>query len=246
MNVKVIALPELLSEDESRRSAIVVFDVLRATTSMLRALEVGASEIRVFDTTEAARAAWERFDGAKLLAGERDCLPPPGFDVGNSPREFSAARCGGRTIFMSTTNGTRAMLAASAGAEVLAAALVNASATARHLLGQPRDVLLLCAGTRGEVAMEDLLGAGGVLSAMLVNASGAGRVALANDMALVALQLFELWRRDLVQTIAETAGGRHVIAAGLAADLEEAARVDAVPLVAEVCDGRVVRPRVAL
>lgn len=246
MNVKVIALPELLQDDEARRSVIVVFDVLRATSSMVTALRSGAAEIRVFETIDECRVEAARFPKPRLLAGERDCLPPPGFDCGNSPREFTRERCEGRTVFMSTTNGTRALLAARSGARVLVAALLNAGATARVLLTQTRDVLLLCAGTRGEIATEDLLGAAAVLDAMGRRTGGDARVEPGNDAASIALSLFEQWRGSLAERLAATAGGRHVIAAGLSSDIDHVARVDAIPVVAEVCDGRIVRRRDAV
>jgi 2-phosphosulfolactate phosphatase len=237
MNVKVVMLPDLLDRGEARRSAVVVFDVLRATTTMIYALQAGVQEIRFFGTTDEAREAWRRFDGSKLLAGERDCVAPPGFDMGNSPRECTSERCSGRVMFMSTTNGTKALLAARDAGALLVGALVNAGATAGHLLSLRRDVLLLCAGTRGEVAREDLLGAGCLLAAMRVLSP----VELGNDSASMALDLFEQDCGSLSQRLSETSGGRHVAEAGLSEDFALVARIDATDIVASVHNGRVVR-----
>lgn len=237
MNAKVVMLPELLDREEARRSAVVVFDVLRATTTMVYALQAGVEEIRFFGTTDEAREACRAFVGSKVLAGEQNCVAPAGFDMGNSPRECTVERCAGRVMFMSTTNGTKALLAARDAGALLVGALVNADATARQLLSTRRDVLLVGAGTRGEPAREDLLGAGSVLSSMRARLP----VELGNDAASMALDLFERDRGLLSQRLSETTGGRHVIEAGLSGDIALVARVSAIDLVASVCNNRVVR-----
>src|SRR5688572_13135682 len=162
MNVDVVLLPGMLQSSHLQRT-VVVFDVLRATTSMAAALNAGVSEIQVFPTLESAQSAAAEHGGMKLLCGESRCLPPPGFDLGNSPGAFGAAHAG-MTAFMATTNGTRAIVAAQSAPRVLAAALVNARATAQALFAADQDVTLLCAGTNDQVAMEDIIGAGAVIA----------------------------------------------------------------------------------
>src|SRR5688572_26417492 len=112
--VDVILLPAHLPPLAGADATVVVFDVLRATTSIAAALAAGVSEIHVFGSTALAREAAAAFgrNGDVLLCGEEQCLPPAGFDLGNSPGAFTPALHAGRTLFMSTTNGTRAILAA--------------------------------------------------------------------------------------------------------------------------------------
>ncbi|MBC7783572.1 MAG: 2-phosphosulfolactate phosphatase, partial [Burkholderiales bacterium] len=112
--VRVILVPGMLDADKCIDHAVVVFDVLRATTTMAAALDAGAVAIRVFASLDACRQAAREFAGPKLTLGEKDCLPPADFDLGNSPGDCDVARCGGKTLFMSTSNGTRALLAARA------------------------------------------------------------------------------------------------------------------------------------
>jgi 2-phosphosulfolactate phosphatase len=124
---------------------------------------------------------------------------------------------------MSTTNGTRAIVAARGAATILTGALVNASAAARAVAEEGADVTLLCAGTGGAVAMEDVLGAGAVMARL-------HRIQPFNpesDVALLARRLYE-GAVDLRAALTETRGGRNVVAAGLAADIEFAAAVDSV------------------
>ena len=110
MRVELILLPSGARPEHFRGTACAVFDVLRATTTMAAALAAGVKEIRLFDSVDAARAAADAFGSAesRLLCGERGCLAPPGFDLGNSPGQFTGDHRG-KTLFMATTNGTRAL-----------------------------------------------------------------------------------------------------------------------------------------
>jgi 2-phosphosulfolactate phosphatase len=209
--------------------AVVVFDVLRATTTIVSALAAGAREVRVFGSLDEASSAASGFDGLKLLCGEKNCLPPNGFDLGNSPGDFSRARVVGRTVFMCTTNGTRAIAAAGEGAGRFVASLVNCGAMAQALSRIGLDITLLCAGTNGEVAPEDLIGAGAVIDRVL--GSTAVKTTRTSDDAL---RLFRENRQDLPRFLQSTRGGRNVLDAGLGADIDFAARLDAFDIVAEV------------
>jgi 2-phosphosulfolactate phosphatase len=227
MDLDVILLPTLLPR-LSGEETIVVFDVLRATTTIAAALDSGVSEIHVFGSTEAARAG--RLPGA-LLCGEERCLPPEGFDLGNSPGAFQHTAYQGRRVCMSTTNGTRAILAARDAGQMFCGALVNASAVAETIIAsKASNVTLLCAGTNGAVAAEDVLGAGAVIQAI----RGHSLLQLHSDMAQVAEDLFVHHRNDLVGALRKTAGGRNVMAAGLEGDIEFAARIDSINVVGRV------------
>src|SRR5690349_4455195 len=108
MKVDLVPLPRTLTEQLVRDRVVVVFDVLRATTTIASALAAGAKEVRVFDTIAALQDAAASYSGERLLCGERQCLPPPGFDLGNSPGAFVPEKVHGKTLFLATTNGTRA------------------------------------------------------------------------------------------------------------------------------------------
>ncbi|HYO08675.1 MAG TPA: 2-phosphosulfolactate phosphatase [Tepidisphaeraceae bacterium] len=255
MNVDVVLLPRDLRPDAHLAGrAVAVFDVLRATTTMAAALAAGVSEIRLFGDLASARAAADasaavtadaecdaaaavtaganrdaadRRSATRLLVGEQACLAPPGFDLGNSPGAFDAAPHRGATVFMCTTNGTRALLAARSADFVFTAAVVNAAAAARALARTGRDITLLCAGTNDQVAMEDAIGAGAVIDALRT----LGPVAPASDAARLAERAFDSARHDLRSVFRDTAGGRNIIAAGLDADINFAARLDALDTV---------------
>ena len=230
MNVDVILLPRDLKPEHLRERVVVAFDVLRATTSMTAALASGISEIRVFGELEAAREAATAYPGPRLLCGERNARKPAEFDLGNSPGEFVADACSGRVAFMSTTNGTRAILAAKGAAEILVGALVNADAVAGALRHHQREVTLLCAGTEGSVSAEDVLGAGAVISQL----RGGGDLRLLSDTAWMAEQLFQSARDGLEAALMESRGGQNVRCAGLADDIPFAARLNVFDVVGRV------------
>jgi 2-phosphosulfolactate phosphatase len=232
--VDLVALPGDLRNENLDGRIVVVFDVLRATTTIAAALAAGVSEIRVFGDIELARAAAEAHVGARLLCGEVRCLPPPGFDLGNSPGAFEAARHRGRVVFMSTTNGTRAIIAATSAAMLLSGALVDAAAVARLLAAASEPITLLCAGTDGQAAPEDVLGAGAVLEHLLAMSPGAIAPTAKADEARTA---FAAARDDLTGALRRTQGGRNVIAAGLDADVAFAARLDVMGAVGRVAQG---------
>jgi len=239
MRVDVVIIPGLLNPANLAGKTVVVFDVLRATTSIAAAMAVGVESIRIFSDIQSALAAAEAAGktGEKpLLAGEVSALRPPGFDLGNSPRQYNSSHQG-RRVFLATTNGTKAIVAASGAATVLTAALVNAGPTARFCRALGADVTLLCAGTEGQFSLEDFVGTGAVLSALRQT----GEVQVGNDAALAAEAFFTARRDQLRQTLASGQGGRNVVRAQLEPDIDFAARLDALDVVCRVEDGQIIR-----
>ena len=156
-----------LRQRDLSHTVCVVFDVLRATSSMVTALANGAREIiPVCEIAEAVALRQTRPD--LLLAGERDGVRilraqtgSVDFDLGNSPREFTCERVAGRSLAMTTTNGTRALQACRGARGVLVGSFLNLSAVADWLARERVDSLLVvCSGTHEETAYEDVLGAG--------------------------------------------------------------------------------------
>jgi len=223
LSVNVCFLPRDLEPRDLAGRAVVVFDVLRATTSITAALHAGVKSIRIFPTTTDAAEARSKYPGA-LLCGEEHCLPPPGFDLGNSPGAFDRSLHAGRDLLMSTTNGTRALLAAAGATRGYAGALVNATAVAKCLAQENLAVTLLCAGTNGVIAMEDILGAGAVIHSLRILTA----VRLESDSALIADRVFAASRHDLPAALRLVRGGLNLIEAGLEADIDFAARLDVI------------------
>lgn len=230
MDVRVWWTPAGLDPAALGGWAFAVTDALRATTSVVAALAAGATAVVPF-TEEGEARAWAAQHGA-VLAGERSCVPPPGFDLGNSPASFSPAAVGGREIAMWTTNGTRALAAATAGGgDVMAFALVNAAAVADHLRrARCRRLAIVCAGTNGAFSLEDAFSAGALIDRL----SAGGDDLPVLDERATAAHLLYLGGRDNPRAVFDsTAAAAGIRAHGLGMDVAYAARpdvLDAVPL----------------
>jgi 2-phosphosulfolactate phosphatase len=228
--VQVHLLPELAPPDRLKGGIAVVIDVLRATTTIVHALAAGCVSVRPCAEVEEARQLAGTFRaGRVLLGGERDGKPLPGFDLGNSPGEYVCPVCRGNTLVLTTTNGTRALLKAVAAARVLIAAFVNYSAVCEQLRGEARPVHIVCAGTAGEVALEDTLLAGALIDFLC----DAGPMRL-NDSARLAWDCFENHGRVLAGALEVSAGGVHLHNLGYDEDIRAAAVVDQFALVPEL------------
>ncbi len=234
-------LPGLIDPARLRGGVAVVFDVLRASTTIVHALAAGAAYVRPFLEAEEALAARASMRGGSVvLGGERGGTRIPGFDLGNSPGEYRSETLRSRAVFFTTTNGTRALLASLEAERVLVGCFNNLSALVRVLVSDGRPVHLVCAGTRGEVSLEDTLGAGAVASGL--EASGgpgaqARRVAACgNDATSLAI---DAWRSagPLGAALRRGLGGRDVVALGLDRDIDAAAMIDSHAIVPELDKG---------
>ncbi len=223
-----VALTYQLIESALDRDTVAI-DVLRATTTMLAALGSGAERVIPVESIEDAFAAKARIPDA-ILAGERDAVPPEGFDLGNSPLSMSQETVGGRTLVMSTTNGTRAIHRCTGSARVLIGSIVNRGAIARTLFNGGRDVLLVCSGTHGRVSLDDTIGAGLMIERLLELGSDWALT----DSARIALDVTRSTIHGsggVEPAIRSAAHGRKLDSLGMGADIEFAARLDSSSLV---------------
>jgi len=208
----------------------IVVDVLRATSTIAQALSSGYGRILCCAEVEEAQALRERL-GAVVLAGERRCLPIPGFDLGNSPREFLEPR--GDTVVLTTTNGTRALVAATERCErVLAASLLNLDAVVAAAREAAEDVAVFCAGVRGAFTIDDAYCAGRIAERLAGELSDAGAAAVRIAGSFGTPE----------EGLSASQSARNLVAAGLDEDIDFCAResvLSVVPRVAGV-EGRAV------
>lgn len=244
MPLSVYLTPARVSAD-----IVAVIDVLRFTSSACYALAHGAQSIVPFATVEAAReyvAGWSREPGGApmrpLLAGERNAQRPEGFDLGNSPREFTREMVQGRDVAWTTTNGTRAIspLISSDSCDVILASYVNLSAVARSLtpwVAGGAAVAIVCAGRDGDFALEDAACAGALVRALVVAVGGGMTM---NDDAHASVCLDEAYGEDFPRLFRDAQHGRFLGAHGFGADLPLCAARDAVQVVPRLRSGRFV------
>lgn len=223
MRVEVAFTPAELPKGGAAGRTVVVVDVLRATSTIVHALHNGARMIVPVTTVdEAVRKAEELGRDAVLLCGERDCERIRGFDLGNSPEEFTREKVAGKTLVMSTTNGTPALLASAGSAECLVGALLNAGAVARRVAGAGRDALIMCSGREGRFAYEDAFCAGMVLRRLRrlrprVRTDDAGRA---------VLRLLGRGQAPPAPVLRRSAAARRLLELGLGQDVAFCAQVD--------------------
>ena len=232
--------PNVIPADVSGR-VVVVIDVLRASTTIATALANGARAIVPLESSDevVTRAkAFERED--VLLAGERKMLAIPGFDLGNSPREFTRDRVEGKTVLLTTTNGTHALTAIQGGRDVLVGSYVNFSpvlAMVRAAARGATDVAIICAGSDRRFSFEDAACAGRYVRGISRRLSG---IQL-NDGAQVCVQLDRHHGERLAEMFAESDHGRALAAAGFADDLAACGAIDAHPVVPVYADRQIVK-----
>jgi 2-phosphosulfolactate phosphatase len=248
--VFVHLLPRLIPPGSLCGGIAVVVDVLRATTVMIQALASGCEAIiPCAEIEEAKEVAASLSAGSALLAGERQGLPIEGFHLGNSPGEFVPEVCRGKTLVITTTNGTRAILASRNAKRVYIAGFTNLRATSDEISVQflkkdhGHSVHIICAGTEGHISLEDSLLAGALTSQIVQVTDLAERSHFSdlfgNDEAfMVVTQWLEVERflekRPLWKLLSVGRGGQNVLAIGRKPDIDEAAHFDRFNLVAEL------------
>ena len=232
-----------LKQRDLSNTTCVVFDILRATTSMTAALSNGATEIFPVEKISEALALREKIPGA-LLAGERDGLRIRAaqtgsidFDLGNSPREFTAENVCGKKIITTTTNGTRALQACNGAKQILVGTFLNLSALARSIeASNPANLILVCAGTFEEAAYEDTLAAG-ALAELLWPYFSNGKIV---DSAQIVRQIFLSAKKDFAAAIQLSRNARRLLAnPDLRDDVEFCFRRDTLDFVVEMSGGTV-------
>ena len=226
-------VPSLFAPEILAGGSAVVIDVLRASTTVCHALHAGADRVVPCGTVgDARRVAVGLRDAGEpaLLAGERGCVRVDGFDLGNSPMDFTPATVGGKPVVLTTTNGTAALLRCLEAKEVLVGCFANLSATCDHLAGGDGPVHLVCAGTDRAVTAEDVLFAGRVVNRLV--AAGVGHdsiITTATRRSFAAA--FAAANPDTAAVLADSRGGRNLARLGRGADVAVCAAADSAPVV---------------
>ena len=238
--LRVHNLPSQIAEAELSGRTVVVIDLLRASSTICQALAAGATEVVPFLEVEDAVAAAADDRAKVILGGERGGLRIDRFDLGNSPSEYTQDTVGGKRVFLTTTNGTRALHHARLARRVLVGSLLNLSALVESLREEPR-VDIICAGTQGVESREDILAAGAIVEQLVARDRGAWQL---DEAATVALAEWRCRGEDLAVELRSTPGGANLLSIGMDRDLVDCARVDALRIVPEldVSTGRITLP----
>jgi 2-phosphosulfolactate phosphatase len=234
MRIDVVALPTELGGGDRSEELFVVVDVLRLSSTMVTAFFHGCeAAIAVAEPAEAFALRAELPN--VLLAGEREGYRIEGFELGNSPFEMTREVVGGRTLVMCSTNGTRAIVASRAGAELIVACFLNMSAAVRYARGTGRDVTVLCSGKLGAASLEDVVCAGMLVERL----AGEDPRAELTGGARWTLEAHREHAGDLARMLAACEHGRYLTQIGMGRDVPYCAEVDRFDVVPRLADGTI-------
>jgi 2-phosphosulfolactate phosphatase len=226
-----------LTEGMVKDRPVVVIDVLRASSVIGHALSLGAERVIPADTVEAATSLLASIQRRHaLLCGERDGRKIEGFDLGNSPLEYTQKQVEKKTLIFASTNGSRAMVRASTAREQLIASFNNLARVADRVATYP-EVTVVCSGKLGQPSLEDTVCAGTLLAAVSDRLGPA--LSLENDAAHMALLLAQDYRGEIRRLFDECSHGVYLKSIGFAADLDFCAAIDSVPVLPILKEGRI-------
>ncbi len=227
-----LAYPLVSDDFVLHESTVVIIDVLRASTTICHALYNGAREvIPVSELEHAVRLSRSMSRETTLLGGERKGVKPSGFDLGNSPLEYTGDVVAHRNIILTTTNGTQVLARTKYAQRQLVGAFVNLTAVADYILSppdaeqSPEKVFLLCAGNNGDFAFEDMLFAG-ALAVRLAERTTANF----SDATRTAVALYSM-NKSLAEAVTSAQHAQYLASIGFAADVDAAIAVDSCPVV---------------
>lgn len=241
MIIDVIPTAKNISDYDLTAKTAVVFDILRATSTITTALANGCPAVIPVVSVEEARSmagnqhtgTARQLPGNMLLGGERGGQKIPFFPHGNSPLEYTPEVVGGNYLVLTTSNGTRAISGASRADEVFIGSLLNARATARAAARAGRDIVLICAGTADKFSMEDTLAAGFVIKELLDSKP------VLTDLATAALRLAQHYGQEPVKALYDSLHGQKLLRLGLHHDISWCARVNVYNFTSRYRDGKI-------
>lgn len=231
--IEICLSPALWPQFNPQGKVCVIIDVLRATSTIATALANGAEAVIPVSGIDDCKA----FEGLPhhILAAERDGRTCPGMVHGNSPLEYSAGTVAGKTLVLTTTNGTQALVLAQQAEERYIASFLNLTATTAHLTELGKDTILICAGWKGRVNLEDTLLAGAMVQRLIPHFS------IADDAALLALGAFNNYEKTLHNKVLQSAHAQRLAHIGIRDDIAFCLRTDHYPIVCKMEGNRIVR-----
>ena len=240
MKIDVILTPDTFHSGKGEGKSVIVVDVLRASTTIVTALANGSEKIIPFATVEDVQESVKAYSrDIVLLCGERQSIRIPGFDLGNSPREYDDSVVRGKILLFTSTNGSQMLIKATGAVEVNIAGFVNIGSVVERLIQKKRDCVIACAGHDGGFALEDGVCAGMIVSEARKRCAD-GSIQM-DDEALAAVILYEYFANDLQGMIKKSFWGEYLTQIGFGDDLPLCASVNRYDLVPVLQNGNLVK-----
>ncbi|HYX18164.1 MAG TPA: 2-phosphosulfolactate phosphatase family protein [Nostoc sp.] len=227
MKLFVYHTPELTPTGKAPECAIAV-DVLRATSTIATVLAAGGEAVQVFSDLDKLIEVSEKWPSEKRLrAGERGGAKVAGFELGNSPLDCTPELVQGRRLFISTTNGTRALQRVQDSPNLLAAALINRAAVVQFLLDkQPETVWIVGSGWEGSFSLEDTVCAGAIAHSLLQQTQFSPEELAGNDEVISAIALYSQWQDNLLGLLHQASHGQRLLRLDCHEDLKYCSQTD--------------------
>jgi len=236
MKVELFVVPQEITEDKLKDRIVVVIDVLRASTTICRALESGAKEVIPMDSPASAiELAASLSSDNVLLCGEREGVIIEGFDLGNSPSEYTPERVGGRTLIFSSTNGSRTIVRSRSARDTVVGGFVNIQVVMDYLSRSLDDLVILCAGKWLQFAMEDSVCGGLLIDKLLQRQEN---IEL-NDGAGTSRILYRHFEDSILDMVKSSAHGKYLESIGMGKDLPLCASLNSLPVLPRFLDGKI-------
>ena len=230
MRLDVFFTPSQVKPADTAGRLVAIVDVLRASTTVATALGNGAKTVIPLEGADEVISRSKEFSRSGVkLAGEQKMFPIAGFDLGNSPQDFTAEAVEGKTILITTTNGTRALLGVQGARDIVIASYVNFTAVLAMMkvaASSNTDIAIICAGEEGSFTLEDAACAGRYVRAIPKRAS-----VVSNDAASASVLIEKRYGENIAKVFKESTHGQALQSAGFGDDLTAAAEVDAYPVV---------------
>ncbi|WP_375501625.1 2-phosphosulfolactate phosphatase family protein [uncultured Nostoc sp.] len=227
MKLFVYHTPELTPTGKAPECAIAV-DVLRATSTIATVLAAGGEAVQVFSDLDQLIEVSEKWPSEKRLrAGERGGAKVAGFELGNSPLDCTPELVQGRRLFISTTNGTRALQRVQDSPNLLAAALINRAAVVQFLQElQPETVWIVGSGWEGSFSLEDTVCAGAIAHSLLQQTHLSPEELAGNDEVISAIALYSQWQDNLLGLLHQASHGQRLLRLDCHEDLKYCSQTD--------------------
>jgi len=236
MQIEVLIIPQVSGNWEMFEKRVVVLDVLRATSTIVTALGNKALEvIPTIETDEAIELARRLGNSECVTGGERKGLKITGFDLGNSPLEYTPAKVAGKKVILSTTNGTRAIKSTQGASEVLIASFLNLQVVVDYLKETNQDTLVICSGRNNYLSLEDLACAGMIIEKL----QNEVLIDQETDATKLAHYVWKNAQNDLEGFICSTQHGSYLKEIGMEADLMACIAFDKIPILPRYQNGKI-------
>ena len=237
MKINVYSAYSHISEKDLRGKVVVIVDTLRAASTIATALSNGCEQIfPVVDIEQAMELKDSMKEFGPLLGGERDGVKIPGFDLGNSPFEYTIERMHGKTLILTTSNGTMAIDAAKSASKVYIGSMINSAAVARAICKTTKEIVILCAGTNSKFSLDDILTAGYIIK--YVSEEMLKSVDL-DDLGRICVSLYNSNATDLIGAVRNASHAVVLNKLGCEKDIVYCLNKDIVKILPVFKDGRI-------